>query len=120
MKNRQGILGSGPVFSVPTPTAPPAPAESDSSEWNEVTVKVLNSEYSPNVVKIAANRPTHLTLESKDVFSCSLAFVIPSLGVQLILDPTDRETIDLPAFASGDQIPFSCSMGMFTGIIIVE
>ena len=120
MKNRQGSLGSGSIFSVPTPTALPAPAESDASEWNDVTVKVLNSKYSPNVVKIKANLPTHFTLESKDVFSCSLAFVIPSLGVQVIMDPTDRETIDLPAFASGDQIPFSCSMGMFTGIIIVE
>ena len=57
MKNRQGILGSGPVFSVPTPTALPAPAESDSSEWNEVTVKVLNSEYSPNVVKNRSQSP---------------------------------------------------------------
>jgi hypothetical protein len=120
MKNRKGGLGSGALLTSPTaePTAP-ATAEQNSG-WNDVTVNVLSSSYSPDVVRIKAGLPTRLTLVSKDVFSCSLAFVIPTQNIQVVMDPTDTETIELPAFSSGDQIPFSCSMGMFTGIIIVE
>jgi len=120
MKNRKGGLGSGALLTSPTaePTTPAAAEQA--SGWNEVTVNVLNSSYSPDVVRIKAGLPTRLTLVSKDVFSCSLAFVIPTQNIQVLMDPTDTETIELPAFSSGDQIPFSCSMGMFTGIIIVE
>lgn len=120
MKNRNGSLGAGSIFTQPTQIPAPDTSATDSSEWNEVTVQVLNSSYSPDVVHIKADRPTHLKLESKDVFSCSLAFVIPTLGKQVILNPTDSQTIDLPAFSAGDQIPFSCSMGMYTGVILVE
>lgn len=120
MKNRKGGLGSGALLNSPTPEPTTLAPSEQTSGWNEVTVKVLNSNYSPDVVRIKAGLPTRLTLVSKDVFSCSLAFVIPTQNIQVLLDPTDTETIELPAFASGDQIPFSCSMGMFTGMIIVE
>jgi sulfite exporter TauE/SafE len=87
---------------------------------NVVTVQVENGGYYPNVVYAKAEKPIQLRLVTDEVYTCAVAFVIPSLNVQELLDPTGEKVIDIPAQASGTKIPFSCSMGMFTGEIQVQ
>ena len=87
---------------------------------NEVTINVINTGYSPDVVHAKAGSPIKLRLVTKNVRSCSRAFIIPSLGVQKILEETGTAMIDIPAQERGTEIPFSCSMGMFGGTIIFD
>jgi len=88
------------------------------TQENLVTIQVKNSGYVPERVVARAGVPVTLQLVSKDVFSCSLAFVIPSLRVERMLESTGVETISIPAQKAGTVMPFSCSMGMYTGEII--
>lgn len=85
-----------------------------------ITIDVMNTGYSPNVVHAKAGESIQLRLVSKKVYSCSLAFVIPSLGIQENLESTGEKVIEIPAQEKGSRMPFSCSMGMFTGEIIFD
>lgn len=87
---------------------------------NMVTVKVEPGGYFPGTVYVRASEPIRLKLVSSKVYTCALSFVIPSLNVQRELEPTGVAYIDIPAQASGTKIPFSCSMGMYTGDIYVQ
>lgn len=109
-----GIFGS-PVGGQAAPAAAPA-----GPEGNIVTINVENTGYNPEVVHAKAGTPIRLRLVTRDVHSCSRAFVIPSLGVQKILQATGEVLIDIPAQKSGAKIPFACSMGMYSGTIIFD
>jgi len=87
---------------------------------NVITINVENSGYSPDVVHAKAGNPIQLRLVTENVRSCSRAFVIPSLGIQKILAATGTAMMEIPAQKSGTEIPFSCSMGMFSGTIIFD
>ncbi len=101
-----------------SPTQQPTIAEN--KPFNEYTIQVMNTSYSPERLTIHADQPTRITFRSDGVFSCALAIVIPNIGVSLTLKPTDLQTIEIPALQSGEQLPYSCSMGMFTGVIVAE
>jgi uncharacterized protein len=85
-----------------------------------VTVNVENGGYFPDVVHAKANTPIRLRLVTNEVYSCAVAFVIPSMGVEQLLKPTGVAAIDIPAQVKGTKIPFSCSMGMFTGELVID
>jgi len=85
-----------------------------------VTINVQNTGYKPETVRAPANEPVTLRLVTQGVYSCSLAFVIPALGVQEFLEPTGETRIEIPPQSAGTRIPFSCSMGMYTGVIVFE
>jgi hypothetical protein len=42
------------------------------------------------------------------------------LGVQTFVKPTGEAWIDIPAQDMGTNMPFSCSMGMYTGTIVFD
>ncbi len=96
-----------------------ASASADGST-DTITINVLNTAYSPDVVHARAGAPLKLRLVTNNVRSCSRAFVIPAINVQKLLDATGEVTIEIPAQAKGTQMPFSCSMGMYTGIILFD
>jgi uncharacterized protein len=106
----------------PTPVLPLTSASENSAPAGvqQIGIQIQNHGYFPEQVHVQAGQPIHLTLTSEDVYSCALSFVIPDLDVQLSLQPTDSQTVDLPALKSGQVIPFSCSMGMYTGQIVVD
>jgi sulfite exporter TauE/SafE len=106
---------------IPFEPAGPEPALEALSvdEGDDVIVlKVKNTGYVPQVLEAKANQPLRLKLVSKDVHSCSMAFVIPSLNAFVNMKPTDVQYIDIPAQEPGTRMGFMCSMGMFTGDII--
>lgn len=81
-------------------------------------IVVTSNGYSPNYIRVKKGSPVTLRLTSKDAYSCASAFRIPSLGISKNLKPTETKTITFTATKSG-RIPFSCSMGMFRGVIEV-
>jgi plastocyanin domain-containing protein len=79
-----------------------------------------NSGYSPRVLHARAGTPITLNVVTNRTYSCSRAFVIPVLGVEKLLTETGTATISIPAQPSGTVMPFTCSMGMYTGEIVFD
>jgi sulfite exporter TauE/SafE len=83
-----------------------------------VAIDVLNTAYVPNNISVRAGIPTRLVMQTQNTGGCTLAFTIPSLGIQEILPFTGSTFIDLPALEPG-PVYFTCSMGMYGGVINV-
>ena len=79
-----------------------------------------NSGYSPRLLHAKANTPVTLTLVTDKTYSCSRSFVIPALGVEQLLPETGSVAISIPAQSHGTVMPFTCSMGMYTGQIVFD
>lgn len=86
--------------------------------YQEVTINVYSSGYSPNTISIKKGVSTKLHLETNQTQGCSRAFTIPSLGISKVLPTTGSTTIEFVPLKSG-PLAFSCSMGMYTGIFNV-
>lgn len=84
----------------------------------ELTVDISAQGYRPSNLEVKQGVPIRLTLRSENAFSCASAFRIPSLGVAVNLQPNETKTIEIPAQAAG-QLAFTCSMGMYNGVIKV-
>lgn len=104
------------------PTSPTEIADAlpEVNDGSVVTVQVENTRYVPDVAHAKAGVPVQLRLVTGNVYSCSMAFIIPTLNVQKLLKANDVAVIEIPAQDQGTQMPFSCSMGMFTGVIVFD
>ena len=81
-------------------------------------IDITSRGYSPNYIRVKKGEPVNLTLKSKDALSCASAFTIPSLGIVKTLAPNDIQTIAFTPTQAG-KITFTCSMGMYSGVIEV-
>lgn len=73
--------------------------------------------YHPGESVIYAGRPTHWVMTSTAPFSCASSLSSQDLGIQGVLSE-GRNVIELPALSAGIY-RFSCTMGMYTGRIVV-
>ncbi len=89
------------------------------STSDEVTIQVQPSGYSPNTIFVKAGSTVTLHIENDDAYTCAQAFTIPKLGIQEIVAPGQQRTIEFTAPSKAGNIVFSCSMGMYKGIITV-
>jgi sulfite exporter TauE/SafE len=85
----------------------------------EMVINVLSGGYAPNVLRAAAAQPIRLRLETRNNYTCTSGFVIPRLGIQRVLPPTGETVVDLPAQPAG-PLYFTCSMGMYSGVIYIQ
>ncbi|MFA5163442.1 MAG: sulfite exporter TauE/SafE family protein [Patescibacteria group bacterium] len=69
--------------------------------------------YSPNRFTIKQDIPVRLIIDAKAPYSCASAFIIPSLNISRQLKAGEN-IIEFTPKQTGN-IPFSCSMGMYTG-----
>ncbi len=103
---------------VPQPNvAQAAAASSVGSISNVVKINVVNSGYTPNQLSAPADQPIQLVLTTRNTQSCARAFVIPSLNIQKTLPATGEVVVNLPAQKAGSTLRFTCSMGMYSGVI---
>jgi sulfite exporter TauE/SafE len=84
---------------------------------NQLTLYVENNGYSPRRLNALAGEPIHLDLVTEKTFSCSRDFVIPVLGIQVLLPDTGTVPVEISEQEPGTIIRFTCSMGMYTGEI---
>lgn len=75
--------------------------------------------YNPKNLSVKAGSQVTLQLENKDAYTCAQAFTIPKLGIQKIVAPGQQSTIEFTAPNKPGKLVFSCSMGMYTGVINV-
>lgn len=85
-----------------------------------LVLNVENDGYFPRTLRADANTPIKLSLVTDQTYSCARDFVIPSLGYYELLPDTGTVQVDIPAQPSGTRMFFTCSMGMYTGMIIFE
>ncbi len=117
-------LGSPLSFSTITDNFQANDKKSYEKLYNEIPtnqniiIEITSRGYSPNYIKVKKGSPVILKVINKDAYSCASAFRIPSLGVSVNLQPNQEETITFTPQEVG-KIPFSCSMGMYRGVIEV-
>lgn len=105
-------LGDIPVLGKQDVAAPGAP--------NELTVAVTNYGYEPANLTAPADTPITLKLITDNTTSCAVAFTIPALNYQAILDKSETREITIPPQPAGSTLRFACSMGMFVGTITFQ
>lgn len=84
----------------------------------EVTIKILNNGYQPNRLKVKSGQPVRLKLQSNGTYSCALSFVFKEFGIKTFLEATDTQTFTFTPTKPG-KYQFTCSMGMYTGVMEV-
>lgn len=107
-----------PLFR-PSLTSNQAPARTGPSgvQGDNIIINVMDYGYTPELVKAPAGRPLKLKLVTNNTYGCTRAFVLPTLGIQQLLPETGETLLDLPAQAAGTTLAYSCSMGMYSGVI---
>ncbi len=83
-----------------------------------IEIKVTANGYSPNRIQVRKGVPVTLKLVGVDAYSCAAAFRIPSLGIKKNLQANETQRVTFTPEKTG-KIPFSCSMGMYDGVIEV-
>lgn len=86
--------------------------------FQEVKIDVLSNGYSPSTLVLKEGIPAKLTLITNDTYSCAIAFRIPALKMGVNLNPTGIRVLDIPKLSKGNY-PYTCSMGMYQGVIKV-
>lgn len=84
----------------------------------KMTIQILNSGYYPSTFTVKKDIPVELTLKSNGVYTCALAFTMRQFGISEFLEPVDERTVTLTPTKAGNYI-FTCSMGMYTGVMKV-
>lgn len=115
---------AAPLFATASPAAAAGVGTAGSVQPSTEGVQTLqldvkSTSYAPGRLEARAGQPIRLELATKNTNGCTRAFTIPSLGVQKILPATGTTVIDLPAQKAG-TIRFTCSMGMYSGSIVVS
>jgi uncharacterized protein len=85
-----------------------------------VTINVKNDGYQPEVTHAKGGQPFQLALVTNETYSCARAFVIQALGIEKVLPATGTVTVDIPAQPAGSKLFYSCSMGMYSGVIVFD
>ncbi len=106
-----------PVTNIFT-TSSTAQAAPTADGKQEITIEVQNSGYSPNYVQVKRGVPVELKLTSNNVYSCALSFVFQEYGIKTFLAATDSQVFSFTPMNKG-KFPFSCSMGMYRGVMEV-
>ena len=105
-----------------TVTSPTASQVLSASKINDqsqnLTMTAYATGYEPQRMSVKAGIQTTLTVVTKNTQGCSRSLTFPTLGIQKVLPATGNTDINLPALTQGEEIPFSCSMGMFSGSIL--
>lgn len=84
------------------------------NEGEQVLYMIESSRgYSPNQFTIKKNVPVRLIIDARSPYSCASSFMIPSLNISRQLKSGENIITFTPKKAG--NIPFSCSMGMYTG-----
>lgn len=104
--------GEGVAQTSVTPTA------KQEQGYQTETINIVPSGYSPNYISVKSGIPVRLNITAKDAYNCAAAFRIPSLKISKNVKPGTTETVEFTPNATG-KIAFTCSMGMYSGVIEV-
>jgi sulfite exporter TauE/SafE len=107
------------VFGPPAATAPPAPPPAAVNGVQVLRIDATSGGYSPSSIAAKAGVPTKVVFHTNNTRSCIVYTTFPTIGKQIVLPDSGDTEVDLGTLAAG-EIPISCSMGMYTGTIVVS
>lgn len=84
----------------------------------ELTIQAYSASYAPDFLSAQSGLPIRLRLITNNSYGCTRGFTIPSLGIWKDLPETGETVLDLPPQDQG-TLYFTCSMGMYSGRIVV-
>lgn len=87
--------------------------------YQEATIQIVNSRYSPNVIRAKKGVPLKLHFKALSTAGCASEVVFPSLNLNKIVRTGTSETVELSIDEEG-TINFRCSMDMAHGRIEVS
>ncbi len=113
--NALNLLGAPSVSGLFTTQPAAAPPEVEAS--HNLTLRAENDGYNPARLAAQANTPVTLNIVTENTTSCARDFVIPAIKYYVLLPVTGTETVQIPPQPAGTKMRFTCSMGMYTGLI---
>ena len=99
------------------PQSAPAGLSAYAGSESIILLNALNDGYSPRRLLAPADQAVTLNVVTDRTYSCARAFVIPALGIEVLLPASGTVPIQIPPQPEGTQMAFTCSMGMYTGVI---
>lgn len=81
-------------------------------------ITVAPTSYSPNYIQVQSRVPVQLNLISQGGYGCTSEFRIPKLGITRSIPYNGSATVTFTPTNTG-RITWTCSMGMYTGVIEV-
>jgi hypothetical protein len=103
----------------PALTAPVAAAPAPVNGVQVLKIDATSGGYSPSSIAAKAGVPTKVVFHTDNTRSCIVYTTFPTIGKQVVLPDSGDTEVDLGTLAAG-EIPISCSMGMYTGTIVVS
>ena len=94
------------------------PATVTSSGYQEATVLVKGG-YTPATIRVKAGTPVRLTFRREETAACSDQVIIDAFGKHADLPEGQLVPVEFLPKEAG-RYPFTCSMGMFRGTIVVQ
>lgn len=83
-----------------------------------VDLAVYPTSYRPDYIQVQAGLPVRMNLTATGGLGCTSFFRIPSLGISKKLNQGATETVEFTPMNHG-RLVFTCSMGMYSGVIDV-
>jgi uncharacterized protein len=90
----------------------------EQADLQSVLIQVKDNGYAPNKIKVKVGIPVELTLQTNNIYSCASSFMLKAFQIRLQLGPNDSQTVRFTPTQKG-KYPFSCSMGMYSGVLEV-
>jgi sulfite exporter TauE/SafE len=118
-KDDMGMTMDMPMDQSDMPMGNDSAVAVDPGGTQRILIEVKPTSYSPSRVQVRAGLPTKLTLRTNGNRECTSGFVIPAMNLERTLPETGDTEIDLGKPAAG-RIDYTCSIGMYRGVIEVH
>ena len=117
--NIRGALAVLPATASPSVELSDTPVTGAAQQGVQtITMTQTASGYTPNTLRVKAGIPVQWVITSESSYTCASSIVVPSLGIRGNLKKGQNVVTFTPT--QKGSIPFSCSMGMYRGTILVE
>lgn len=84
----------------------------------KVVIEAISNGYSPKYIQVKAGIPVELTVQTNNTYSCASYFTFKPFNVDFRLGPNDSQTTVFTPTIPG-KYTFTCSMGMYSGVMEV-
>jgi plastocyanin domain-containing protein len=116
------LLASAPdAKAAPTPAGAAAPASPDGAALPARTIKltVTKKGFRPDKIMVKKGQPLHLLVTRKTDKTCATEIEIEGTKISQDLPLNKEVAVDYTPTRSG-EIHYACSMGMVSGVLVVE
>lgn len=83
-----------------------------------VTIKIENSGYTPKRFAVKVGLPVSLKVSAGEVYTCASAFTFRAFGINAYVKPNTDQIFNFTPDKKGTYT-FTCSMGMYSGVMEV-